>query len=730
MFGQRSHRAQKQQEPPKGKNRGVPAATDALRNTEDGPPSRQPMGPERPPQMGPNGPNGAGQPRGSSGMGWVSRLILFILLLFVAYNGYVYFSSNNSDQQTLDLPYTEFQQQVLANNVATVTITDHEHITGTLKDAFSYNGVKSTSFKSEYPYNDDAALQKLLDSSSAVVDAKFSSGNDLLVAILFNVVPILLLVLIFVWISRRATQSQQNIFNFGRSRAKLIMEDRPSTTFADIAGVDEAKSELEEVVEFLKTPAKFQRLGGKIPKGVLLVGPPGTGKTLLARAVAGEAGVPFFSMSGSEFVEVLVGVGASRVRDLFDQAKKASPSIIFIDEIDAVGRQRGTSLTTNDEREQTLNQLLVEMDGFDTRQAVVVIAATNRPDGLDQALLRPGRFDRRVTVDRPDWKGRQAILMIHTRGVPLAPDVDLQQLARATTGMVGADLANLVNEAALLAARNNQDRVTMASFDKALDRIQIGAERPLVLSEEDLRVVAVHEGGHALVGLLTPHSDPVTKVTIVPRGQALGVTQYTPLDDRYNYSRDYLFGLLMTALGGRGAEEVMLGSITTGAENDLQKVTLIARNMVARYGMSDRLGLISFSDRTSPFGSGGDFGQREYSDATAAVIDEETRDLVQTAYQRVKQLLTEHKPTLERIATELRRHETLDARQLSQILIETGVSLAEVAPTPNAETVGLQPLPDDAPAPQSPLLPNNANGMNGVNSPQTPYPGGFGQMQN
>jgi cell division protease FtsH len=717
MFGRRSLRAQRQQDSQKGQKTNLPAATDALRNTEGGP-SNRPPGQDGPPQLGPNG---AGQSRG--GMGWISRLILFILLLFVAYNGYVYFANNNSDQQTLTLPYSEFQSQVEASNVANVTITDHQTITGTLKTSISYGGVKGTSFTTTFPYNDDAGLQNMLNSSTAVVTGKISSGNDLLVAILFNVVPILILVLIFVWISRRATQSQQNIFNFGRSRAKLIMEDRPSTTFADIAGVDEAKSELEEVVEFLKTPMKFQRLGGKIPKGVLLVGPPGTGKTLLARAVAGEAGVPFFSMSGSEFVEVLVGVGASRVRDLFDQAKKASPSIIFIDEIDAVGRQRGTSLTTNDEREQTLNQLLVEMDGFDSRQAVVVIAATNRPDGLDIALLRPGRFDRRVTVDRPDWKGRQAILMIHTRGVPLAPDVDLQQLARATTGMVGADLANLVNEAALLAARNNLDRVTMSCFDKALDRIQIGAERPLVLTEEDLRVVAVHEAGHALVGLLTPHSDPVTKVTIVPRGQALGVTQYTPLDDRYNYSRDYLFGLLMTALGGRGAEEVMLGSITTGAENDLQKVTLIARNMVARYGMSDRLGLISFSDRSSPFGAGGDFGQREYSDATAAVIDEETRDLVQTAYQRVKQLLLEHKPTLERIAAELRRHETLDARQLSQILIETGVNLAEVAPTPNAETVGLQPAPEDVPV-QQPALPTTAN------TPQAPFTGTLGPLQN
>jgi len=440
-----------------------------------------------------------------------------------------------------------------------------------------------------------------------------------------------------------------------------------------VAGIDEAKNDLIEIVEFLKTPQKFQRLGGKIPRGVLLVGPPGTGKTLLARAVAGEASVPFFSISGSEFVEVLVGVGASRVRDLFDQAKKAAPCIIFIDEIDAVGRQRGSSINSNDEREQTLNQLLVEMDGFDARQAVVVLGATNRPDGLDKALLRPGRFDRRVTVDRPDWNGRLAILKIHTRDVPLASDIDLVSTARGTPGMVGADLANLVNEAALLAARRNLDAVNQACFGEALDKIILGAERPLILSDEDLNVVAYHEGGHALTGLLTEHVDPVTKVTIVPRGQALGVTQYTPLDDRYNYSKSYLEAQLVTALGGRAAEEVAIGHITTGAENDLQRATAIARQMVARWGMSERLGMISYSEREDPFsGTALATGARDYSERTATVIDEEVGRIVNWAHNHAVQLLSEHRESLERIAKALRLYETIDAKQLREILIETG----------------------------------------------------------
>jgi cell division protease FtsH len=643
-------------------------------------------GPNRPtdptnPFGGPNRPgtppNGQ-PPRGGRWMVW--RWLLLIVVGLILWQIATIFFTGTGTSGACTVTYGTFYQQLQAKQVKDVTIQSDQATGDFAQPVKCADGTTNTKFQTTIPVGDQT-LQTLLDTQSAnhTLDytQKSSSDSNFWLTILVDVVPWLLFIGLIFLLIRRAGQGQQSVFNFGKSRAKLIMEDRPSTTFADVAGVDEAKYELQEVVEFLKTPQKFQRLGGKIPKGVLLVGPPGTGKTLLARAVAGEAGVPFFSMSGSEFVEVLVGVGASRVRDLFDQAKKSAPCIVFIDEIDAVGRQRGTSLTTNDEREQTLNQLLVEMDGFDTRQAVVVLAATNRPDGLDQALLRPGRFDRRVTVDRPDWKGRRAILEIHTRGVPLASDVDLTQLARTTTGMVGADLANLVNEAALLAARRNLDRVNMACFDEALDKIQLGAERPLVLSEDDLRVVAYHEGGHALVGLLTPHSDPVTKVTIVPRGQALGVTQSTPLDDRYNYSKEYLKARIMMALGGRAAEEVALGSITTGAENDLQVVTGIARQMVMRWGMSDKIGTISYSDRSSPFQGIGnaEFGNREYSEETAKTIDEEVHDIVEDAYAQVKELLTRYRPTLDRVAQELRRHEVIDNKQLMTILAETGVDL-------------------------------------------------------
>jgi cell division protease FtsH len=624
-------------------------------------------------QQRPGGrPNGQPSPRGGTSL---NRWLLIIVLAMLGIYAYSFFTQNNSSNtsQIDQITYSSFYDHIDAGDIKTAVFNGQTDITGDFRQPVG----AFTQYRVIQLPNGDPQLPQVLQSKGVTVSSQQPQDNSFWLNLLIAFVPWLLVIALFIFLSRRAGQGQQGIFSFGKSRAKLILEDRPSTTFADVAGVDESKFELQEVVEFLKTPQKFQRLGGKIPRGVLLVGPPGTGKTLLARAVAGEAAVPFYSMSGSEFVEVLVGVGASRVRDLFDQAKKAAPSIIFIDEIDAVGRQRGASINTNDEREQTLNQLLVEMDGFDTRQAVVVIAATNRPDGLDIALLRPGRFDRRVTVDRPDWNGRLAILKIHSRNVPLAPDIDLLAIARGTPGMVGADLANLVNEAALLAARRNQDSVTQKCFDEALDKILLGAERPLVLSEEDLEVVAYHEGGHALTGLLSEHADPVTKVTIVPRGQALGVTMSTPLDDRYNYSKEYLLTQIVTALGGRAAEEVAIGGITTGAENDLQRVTVLARQMVTRWGMSEKLGTISYSERGSPFAAGGETGApTDYSETTAEAIDDEVDRIVRSCYARSLELLMTHRPTLDRIAQELRRQEVIDSRQLREIMEETGAVIA------------------------------------------------------
>ncbi len=632
------------------------------------PNEQRPNSPQRP-NSGNNGNGNNGGPPRSSGTALLVRSLIIIGVVLLGWYLFQYFFSQNSSSSgstVIEVPYSTFYQQVQAGNVKDVTFQGTD-ATGDFNTAVTVTDPNTNmpkvgkSFHFTQLPNGDPNLITLLNQNHVNYTAKPAGDSNILLNILINFLPWIFLIGVFFFIARRATQGQQNIFSFGKSRAKLVLEDRPSTT------------DLVEVVEFLKTPTKFQKLGGKIPRGILLVGPPGTGKTLLARAVAGEAAVPFFTISGSEFVEVLVGVGASRVRDLFDQAKKAAPSIIFIDEIDAVGRQRGSSINSNDEREQTLNQLLVEMDGFDVRQAVVVIAATNRPDGLDKALLRPGRFDRRVTVERPDWNGRLAILKIHSRDVPLASDVDLVTIARATPGMVGADLANLVNEAALLAARRNLDAVNQNCFDEALDKILLGAERPLVLSEDDLNVVAYHEGGHALTGLLTENVDPVSKVTIVPRGQALGVTQYTPLDDRYNYSKEYLESQLVTALGGRAAEEVAIGQITTGAENDLQRVTAIARQMITRWGMSERIGTISFSEREDPFaGTALATGSREYSEKTATIIDEEVNRLVNWAHDRAVGLLSEHRVTLDRIAKALRLQETLDAKQLRVIMEETG----------------------------------------------------------
>src|SRR6266478_3793967 len=662
-----------------------PANIHWLQNNNNNAPRRQ----QNQIRPGPGSPNGQPPQRGISPL---NRWLLVIVLLMLGIFLFQFFNNNNNSnaQQRDELNYSAFYNQINVGNVKTVTLIGSTDITGNFCQSVTTSAGTFNQFHVVQLPNGNPNLVPLLTNappskaykeptcqSSITVTTQPPSDNGFFVNLLITLLPWVFLIAIFIFISRRATQGQQGIFSFGKSRAKLILEDRPTTTFADVAGVDEAKFELEEVVEFLKTPQKFQRLGGKIPRGVLLVGPPGTGKTLLARAVAGEAGVPFFSMSGSEFVEVLVGVGASRVRDLFDQAKKAAPSIIFIDEIDAVGRQRGTSINTNDEREQTLNQLLVEMDGFDTHQAVVVIGATNRPDGLDKALLRPGRFDRRVSVERPDWNGRLAILKIHSRNVPLASDVDLVALARSTPGMVGADLANLVNEAALLAARRNLDRVTQRSFEEALDKILLGAERPIVLTEEDLNVIAYHESGHALTALLSKDADPVQKVTIVARGQALGVTMSVPLDDRYNYSKEYLLTQMVTLLGGRAAEKAAIGRITTGAENDLQRVTALARQMVTRWGMSERLGTISFSERSSPFLSGSSTpAPSDYSETTAEAIDEEVERIVTMCYNRAIELLTSHRPTLDRMVQELRKHETINAQQLQQIMEETGAEIA------------------------------------------------------
>ena len=561
------------------------------------------------------------------------------------------------------------------NNVQSVTITDYT-VTGVFKSPVpSADGsTKSTHFTTTVPQFGNADLIALLQANQVVINVQPSSNaSSFWLSLLLYIGPFILIILLFWWMGRRVSSAQNGIFSFSKSKPRLYMGGKTNTTFEDVAGVDEAKAELVEVVDFLKAPARYEKLGGKIPRGILLVGPPGTGKTLLAKAVAGEADVPFFSMSGSEFVEMLVGVGASRVRDLFDKAKKSAPCIIFIDELDAVGRERGAGLGGgNDEREQTLNQILVEMDGFDPHDAIIVLAATNRPDVLDAALLRPGRFDRQIVVDRPDRRGREAILRVHTRKVPLAPGVKLDVIAASTVGMVGADLANLVNEAALTAARHNLDQVTQACFEEAMDRILMGAERPLILSPQERRVTAYHESGHTLVALLTPDADPVHKVTIIPHGQALGVTQMVPLDDRHNYSRSYLLARLAVGLGGRTAEEIAIGEITTGAENDLKDVTNLARQMVTRWGMGRRTGSVFLAGEQEVF-LGREVGLRErqsYSEQTAALIDEEMQQFINERSTYVHDLLAQHREKLERLAQALLERESLDEQQIHHLLEE------------------------------------------------------------
>ncbi len=489
---------------------------------------------------------------------------------------------------------------------------------------------------------------------------------------LLSVIPWVLLIFIWFLIIRRMQgTTTKNIFTFGKSRARIVTNNIPKVTFNDVAGVEEAKEELKEIIEFLKDPGKFQRLGGKIPKGVLLLGPPGTGKTLLAKAVAGEAGVPFLSISGAEFVEMFVGVGASRVRDLFEQAKKLAPCIVFIDEIDAVGRHRGAGLGGgHDEREQTLNQLLVEMDGFEENSGIIVIAATNRPDILDPALLRPGRFDRQIVVDRPDVKGRLEILKVHTRRLPLAPDVNLEIIAKSTPGFSGADLANLVNEAALLAARKNHDLVTMQDFEEAKDKVMMGIQRKNVaISEREKRITAYHESGHVLVAKMLPEADPVHKVTIIPRGRALGVTTYLPIDERHTYSKEYLEAIITYALGGRAAEKIIFNSLTTGAADDLEKATTIARKMVCEWGMSERLGPLTYGTKEEEIFLGKEITRHQnYSEQTAILIDEEVKRIVLSCMERAEKILRDNIDALHRLANALLERETLTGEEIDKVI--------------------------------------------------------------
>ncbi len=607
------------------------------------------------------------------------KFLVLILALF-AVNYYVGAKAMHQAGR-LRVPYSPFfLDQVKKGDVVSIT-SKGTAIQGTFKDATAYAGSKpSTRFSTEIPtFADTKSLSNLLESKDVVVNAKPLTGSVAWwKSLLIGFGPTILFIGLLVLLMRRAGNVQGMLGAFGRSRARRYEPSGAKVTFADVAGIDEAKAELTEVVDFLRHPEKYVRLGAKIPHGVLLSGPPGTGKTLLARAVAGEAEAPFFSLSASEFVEAIVGIGASRVRDLFAQAKEAAPAIVFIDELDAIGRAR-TSGTAgfsggNDEREQTLNQILTEMDGFDSSTGVIVIAATNRPDVLDQALLRPGRFDRRVAVQPPDRRGREAILRVHTRSVPIGPDVDLGRIASTTPGMVGADLANLVNEAALLAARRGHDQVLGADFADALERIVLGAERQVLMGAEDRRRTAYHEGGHALVGMLTPGADPVRKISIIPRGMALGVTFSAPDVDRFSYSRDELIAKIKVALGGRAAEELVYGDPTTGAESDIQQLTSIARQMVGRWGLSDALGPILL---LAPEGSFP--GTSEVSARTQEHIDEEVHRLVEEAHKAVLALLAENRAKLDSLATALIEHETLDE---DDAYAAAGVDHARSVPEP------------------------------------------------
>ena len=587
--------------------------------------------------------------------------VVIVIVLLLVFSRYM-----PTTGQPQDIPYSGFIEDVKNNRVESV-ILQGEMVYGVHKD-------KST-FKTRNPETDYTALLGTLLKAGVVIDSREPKQPNFIGQLLLQMAPALLLILVFLYMLRQmqGASGGRGAMSFGKSRARLLGEDQVNVTFADVAGVEEAKQEVAEIVDFLKDPGKFQKLGGKIPKGVLMVGSPGTGKTLLARAIAGEAKVPFFTISGSDFVEMFVGVGASRVRDMFEQAKKHAPCIIFIDEIDAVGRHRGAGLGGgHDEREQTLNQLLVEMDGFEGNEGIIVIAATNRPDLLDPALLRPGRFDRQVVVPLPDVRGREQILRVHMRRVPLADDVKPALIARGTPGFSGADLANLVNEAALFAARANKRIVGMDEFERAKDKILMGTERrSMVMSEAEKRMTAYHEAGHAIVGMTVPEHDPVYKVTIIPRGRALGVTQFLPEQDRYSFSKRRLESAITTLFGGRIAEELIFGpeSVTTGAANDIERATELARNMVTKWGLSDRLGPLTYTEETGEVFLGRSVTQhKQVSDVTAHAIDEEIRRVIEGNYQRARQILTSSLDKLHTMADALMKYETIDEEQLKDLM--------------------------------------------------------------
>ncbi|MEV4458880.1 ATP-dependent zinc metalloprotease FtsH [Microbispora sp. NPDC049633] len=594
---------------------------------------------------------------------WILGIVLLLLLVTTMFGG-------DGNYATADT--STVVQQIQQGNVKSATVVDKDQrVELTLNKPIEVAGKTTDRIQAPWVEGQGVQLAQALD------QAKPSQGwtvevpkQNFLVSLLVSFLPIIIVVLLFLFIMNQMQGGGSRVMNFGKSRAKLITKDTPKTTFADVAGADEAIEELQEIKEFLQAPAKFQAIGAKIPKGVLLYGPPGTGKTLLARAVAGEAGVPFYSISGSDFVEMFVGVGASRVRDLFEQAKANAPAIIFIDEIDAVGRHRGAGLGGgHDEREQTLNQLLVEMDGFDVKGGVILIAATNRPDILDPALLRPGRFDRQVVIDRPDLEGRKGILRVHGRGKPFASDVDLDVIARRTPGFTGADLANVINEAALLTARQDQKLITMSLLEESIDRVMAGPERKSrVMSDQEKKIIAYHEGGHALVAHALPNSDPVHKITILSRGRALGYTMTLPMEDKFLATRSEMMDQLAMLLGGRTAEELVFHEPTTGASNDIEKATSIARRMVTEYGMSERLGARKFGSGNGEVFLGREMGhERDYSEQIASAIDEEVRRLIESAHDQAWEILVQYRDVLDNLVLELMEKETLSREQVLQI---------------------------------------------------------------